>query len=127
MATEAREVRLQVHAAATRARGVEGRRTETGLQLIDVVGRAAECGAESRAIGPAVFGLERIDAVLEIVRARQEIPGEEIPFGVFGAARGVEAARTERELVARRHLGADARGGIPPAPIERVLGEHRDA
>jgi hypothetical protein len=68
MRADAREVELHLAGHAARARVVELLRAEAGLQLLDVVDDAADAGAHAEAVVAPVLGLQRIHAVLEVLR-----------------------------------------------------------
>ena len=96
-----RQIHLHVDVGALRARVVEFRGAEAGLQLFDIVERAAQRGAHAESVFDAVFAFERIHAVLEILRHGFVRRIAEGLRRIFGAPGGAPAARAKGQRVGR--------------------------
>src|SRR4029079_18737644 len=127
MRGDACEIELCLGGDAAGARVVEFLRAETGLQLLDVVDRAADAASHTEAVVAPVVALERIHAVLEVLRDRSVGRVGKRLTGVFGASGAEPAARAELEVVGGGNFGEHAPGYGAVNATHVVVDEGRHA
>ena len=122
-----RQIHLHVDVGALRACIVEFRGAEAGLQLLDVVERAAHRGPHAEAVLDAIFAFERIHAVLEILRHGCVRRIAERLLRILGAPGCLPAARAKLERIGRREFGECTTRDIAVTTIGVVSYESRHA